>query len=143
MCRGAATYHADIVGQVGTEDLTDDVAVGAAHHKAVFRGAVLVLVLQDQAFTRGVVGFALYDEQSRQSAGEQATAAHGGETACVRTAATLEFHLEAFEVRFVLDDFDETLLMAHTGGSGPNMGKRKQSERSGSTHHLQRKHRTG
>ena len=44
---------------LGCDDLADDIAVGEADNKAVFRSIVFVLGLADEALTSVIVGFTL------------------------------------------------------------------------------------
>ncbi len=46
-----------VAGDLGSDDLADDITVGEADDEAVFRCIVLVFGLGDEAFTGVVVGF--------------------------------------------------------------------------------------
>lgn len=64
-------------------DLSGYIAIRQANNQSVFWSVVLVLVLEDQAFTGIVIGLSL--------------------------TTPLEFNLVALEVLLVLNNFDETL----------------------------------
>jgi hypothetical protein len=78
---GISAGNAHVVVEIRREDLARDIVVRAAHHKAVLRGHVFVLVLEDQTLAGIVVGLVL--------------------------AATLELDLEALEVAMQTDSRDE------------------------------------
>jgi len=56
---GVCVGDDNIVGEVGGDNLADDVAVGDAHNKSVLGGLVFVLVLLDESLTCVVVGLTL------------------------------------------------------------------------------------
>jgi len=78
------SQKANIMRHISRENLACDVLVGVPHNKSIFRGLVLVLVLNNEAFAGIIVSFGL--------------------------SASLKLDLKALEVCLVLDHFDKTHL---------------------------------
>jgi hypothetical protein len=79
---GIGARNHTITRELGVDQLVDNVLVGDANDQAVFRRGILVLVLGDEPLAGIVISFAL--------------------------SPSTVLNLVAFEVRLVLDHFDET-----------------------------------
>lgn len=89
LMRVGGTHNA-ISLDAGIRDLTSDVAVADADNQTIFRGVILVLVLEDETLTGLVIGFTL--------------------------TTPLKLNLVPLEVLLVLDYFDEPLQKQKENG---------------------------